>query len=209
MKILVLDTTRQIARLCVYNSDSEEKEYHIAVNENIKHSEGLFLYLEKILFESKLNIRDFDYFSAVVGPGSFTGIRVGMSVIKGFNMVENKEIVPINSFELLKNEVRNGTILLNSTSTACYYGKIKNRQIIESGVIDKSEFGGLSAEERVCVLKEEQNIVNYEYNNIVVIDDIASRYIPTIIEKIDGGTIDIFEPYYIQLSQAERNLKNE
>jgi len=209
MRILGIDTTRKIARLFVYDDTKDQKELFIEVNENIKHSEGSFLYLEKILHESKLKLNDFDYFSAVVGPGSFTGIRVGMSIIKGFKKCCKANIVPINTFEVLLNVVKNGVILLNSTATTCYFGKVKNKEIVETGVIEKNNVGDKFSDDQIYILKEEQNIIAIEYNNIVVIDEIWNNYIPIILNKINNEKIEDFVPYYIQLSQAERNIAND
>lgn len=209
MRILGIDTTRKIARLFVYDDSKENKEIFVDVNENVKHSEGVFLYLEKLLHEAGLSVGDFDYFSAVVGPGSFTGIRVGMSIIKGFSKCNNTIIVPINTFEILADTIKNGIVLLNSTSLSCYYGIIKNKEIIEAGVVVKNQINDKFKDMTLYVLAEEQNIIDIEYNNTVVIDRIWENYIPTILNKIKSGSIDDFAPYYLQLSQAERNLKND
>ena len=83
MKVFVLDTTRKVAKINIF--DSEGRDFSVTMDKNVKHSEGLFLYIEKILLESKLTLNDIDVFSAVVGPGSFTGIRIGLATIKGFN----------------------------------------------------------------------------------------------------------------------------
>ena len=59
MKVLGIDTTRKRAKIFILNEDNEYVEN---INENIKHSEGLFLYLEKALLENKLELKDFDAF---------------------------------------------------------------------------------------------------------------------------------------------------
>ena len=208
MKIFGLDTTRKNAKVVIYDNESGYKSC-ITVDENVKHSEGLFLYIEKILFESKLKITDFDAFASIVGPGSFTGIRVGMSTIKGFNKVAKKDVFAINMFEMIAPSCKNSVVLLNSTATSCYYATIKNKSIIDTGVVAKTDlinqFSGLEW----VVLKEEQNMIDLEYNNIRTIDDIVEYFYAIIDSKIESGNKGEFVPYYIQLSQAERNLKNE
>lgn len=66
-----------------------------------RHSENLFPLLTQLLDEHNLTLDDFDCFGCVVGPGSFTGIRIGMSVVKGFAFALNKPVVAVNSLELL------------------------------------------------------------------------------------------------------------
>ena len=67
MKFLGLDTTRKVALLYIYDSENGLKK-SIRMSENIKHSEGVFLFLEKALFDCKIGINDFDYYCGVVGP---------------------------------------------------------------------------------------------------------------------------------------------
>lgn len=208
MKILGLDTTRKRAKIYL---QMEDKQYVLNMMENVKHSEGLFLYLEKALFENNLKVNDFDYFSAIVGPGSFTGIRVGMSVIKAFNQVANKKIVAVNMFEILKNEYRDSVILLNSTSTSCYYAEIKKCEIVGAGVIDKSEIAEKFASKNIVILDEEKELIGVALENVIIVDEevLNNLYFKTLLKKIEKEDFGTFEPYYLQLSQAERNLKND
>ena len=202
MNTLIIDTTRKLAKILISKDDIH---FVFDMSDKIKHSEGLFLYLEKALSETKLKISDFDVLSGVVGPGSFTGIRVGMSVIKGFNQVINKPVVPINIFEVLRYGVKNGVILLNSTSTTCYKADIRNFEIVDMGVINKLEISSISGD--IYILKEEQDELGIEYNNIRVIADYSSYYFLAIENKLKKKSNELFEPLYLQLSQAEKNLK--
>ena len=202
MNTLIIDTTRKLAKILISKDD---KHFVFDMSDKIKHSEGLFLYLEKALSETKLKISDFDVLCGGVGPGSFTGIRVGMSVIKGFNQVINKPVVPINIFEVLKYGVKNGVILLNSTSTTCYKADIRNFEIVDMGVINKLEISSISGD--IYILKEEQDELGIEYNNIRVIADYSSYYFLAIENKLKKKSNELFEPLYLQLSQAEKNLK--
>ena len=158
MRILCVDTTRKMARISVYDTE-KDLNYSIKISDNIKHSEGLFLYIEKALFECKLEIKDIDVFAGVVGPGSFTGIRVGMSVLKSFNAVHNKKLIPINTFEILSTKLKKGYILLNSTSTTYYYGKIIGNTIVETGVVEKDKLSQLVNGEKIVALFEEQDLI--------------------------------------------------
>lgn len=210
MKFFGLDTTRKSAKIFIYNDEKINKTIIQTIDENIKHSEGLFLYIEKVLFEANMKIYDFDYLSCVVGPGSFTGIRVGMSVIKAFNKVINKKIIPINMFEILSEKIKNGIILLNSTNSTCYYAKIKNNEIQNCGLIDKKQIREMFPSDNLYMLKEEQKLLNIEYNINEIGDDFSELYAKSILKKINSDNSNfVFEPFYLQSSQAERNLKDE
>ena len=205
MNIFVLDTTRKIARINIFTDKGND--YEVVMDKNVKHSEGLFLYIEKALFESKINLNDIDLFVSIVGPGSFTGIRIGLSTIKGFNKAMNKKTMAVTNFDILKKYTKNGVVLLDSTLTSCYYAEIKSGNIISEGVIEKSKLVEFVENREVVVLEEEQNSIGIEYNNIKVVNNTAERLKEIIFENINCEKYSSLEPYYLQLSQAERNLK--
>ena len=209
MKVLGVDTTRKSAKVFVVDTKEVDNSVYLDMAENIKHSEGLFLYIEKIMAECKLEICEIDAFACIVGPGSFTGIRVGMSTIKGFNKVANKSVLSMSMFEVLQDYVKNGLILLNSTNTSCYYAKIEKKVIVDAGVVDKTAISELAEGKDVYVLADEQNVISSAYDNIKVVTNINDLYSKCIISKLDTMQYGEFVPYYLQLSQAERNLKND
>ena len=205
MRVLGIDTTRKRAKIFILNDDIEYVEN---INENVKHSEGLFLYLEKALLENRLELKDFDCFAGMVGPGSFTGIRVGMSVIKGFNQVFHKKIIALNVFEVLSERIKTGVVLLNSTNSTCYFGEIKNSKIVNAGVIEKEQIKNRFDGE-IYILQEEQSSLDISYNNLNVIEDFDDLFFKALRKKIAEESYGSFEPYYLQLSQAERNLNDK
>ena len=92
-----------------------------------KHSENLFPLLIDTLEKNDLTLADFDAFGCVIGPGSFTGIRIGLSVVKGFAFALEKPIIAINSLELLAyNEIDNAVdkpilSVINAGAGLVYY----------------------------------------------------------------------------------------
>jgi len=209
MRVLGIDTTKKNAKIFLVDTKENEKSYFLELNDDIKHSEGLFLYIEKAMLENRIQISEVDCFACVVGPGSFTGIRVGMATIKGLNKALNKSVVSLNTFELLMSNIKNGLILLNSTNTSCYYAKVVKSQIVDTGVIEKNNIVEFANGGDIVILKEEQELVNLEYNNCKIIDDLSTLYSDAVINKLNSGDYGEFLPYYLQLSQAERNLSNE
>ena len=57
--------------------------------------------IDHMLCDAGLSIRDIDAFGIVAGPGSFTGLRIGMATVKGFAQAMNKPVVPISTLEAL------------------------------------------------------------------------------------------------------------
>lgn len=66
----------------------------------MKHSVKLMDEVDKALKQISLSAGECDFFSAVTGPGSFTGIRIGISCVKGFAVALNKPLLPITAFDL-------------------------------------------------------------------------------------------------------------
>ena len=67
----------------------------------MKHSVLLMEKIDEAFNNLQMTAKDCDFFSAVVGAGSFTGIRIGISAIKGFALACSKPTLPITSFETI------------------------------------------------------------------------------------------------------------
>ena len=61
----------------------------------------LIVEIDKILKESRINLESIDMFSITNGPGLFTGIRIGLSAIKGLDFIFNKPVVPVSTLEIV------------------------------------------------------------------------------------------------------------
>ena len=83
MLILGVDTTRDA--LTVVITDGEKTRFIVSEEGNKKHTSLLIPKIEELLTTNGLSLSDADAFSAVTGPGSFTGIRVGISTINALS----------------------------------------------------------------------------------------------------------------------------
>ena len=78
----------------------------------MKHSVSIMPAVEETLKKADMRLSDCDFFGAVVGAGSFTGIRIGISIVKGFCLAQNKPSLPITSFDTIAyNGVASGKVL--------------------------------------------------------------------------------------------------
>jgi len=203
MKILGLDTTKKSAMIFLIDGD---KNIVNVLNENEKQSENLMIHIDEVLKANNIELKDIDSFAIVTGPGSFTGIRVGMATIKAFSYALGKPVIAFNMFELVSKFNKNGVFISECTSNSVYYSKIENYKIIEVGVEEKSN---LNMFENIIVLKEEHFLESeaYKYNVLII-----NNYIDLVFEQIKNDfknkTFSVSpEPYYVQKSQAERNLE--
>ena len=67
----------------------------------MRHSVLLMPTIEETLKKADMRLSDCDFFSAVVGAGSFTGIRIGISAVKGFALATGKPTLPVTSFDVI------------------------------------------------------------------------------------------------------------
>lgn len=95
----------------------------------MNHSVALMDEIEKVLAEVKLTPAESDLFIAVTGPGSFTGIRIGISCIKGYAAALNKKAAGVTTFDMLSYNVNSGCDYLVAVDAmhghfyVCGYGK--------------------------------------------------------------------------------------
>lgn len=95
MKILALDTCLSSASVAVATEDKLLGLYYI--DNKLTHSTKLVPMIESVLSELDLAVADIDAFACTNGPGSFTGIRIGMATAKGLALPGEKPIVTISS----------------------------------------------------------------------------------------------------------------
>ena len=88
----------------------------------MKHSVSVLPAIDEALKGADMSLADCDFFAAVVGAGSFTGIRIGISVVKGFCLAHNKPALPVTSFDVMAYNETNGKVLcLVDALHGCYY----------------------------------------------------------------------------------------
>lgn len=102
MVILALDTSAAGGSAAVIRVDGEEtRAFERAGDGTRSHAERLPLELMAVLREAGAAIEDVDRLAVIVGPGSFTGLRVGIATIQGLALARGLTVVPVSSFEAL------------------------------------------------------------------------------------------------------------
>ncbi len=95
MKILAVDTCLPVASVAV--AEEEKLLGLFYINNGLTHSTKLIPMIESLLSELDLTTAEIDAFACTNGPGSFTGIRIGMATVKGLAMPGNKPVVAVSS----------------------------------------------------------------------------------------------------------------
>ena len=97
--LLGIDTSTPAASVAVSRPGVMLGE--ILVNVRIPHSDRLLCLVEQLLSDCGLSVREVDALALAVGPGSFTGLRVGMATVKGLALATGKPVAAISSLRML------------------------------------------------------------------------------------------------------------
>jgi|ERR1035437_422917 tRNA threonylcarbamoyladenosine biosynthesis protein TsaB len=97
--ILAIETSGNLCGAAVYFDHS--KYFEIIVNLKNSHSEMLFDVVDKTLNYAGIELRDLECIAVSSGPGSFTGLRIGYSAVKGLALGCSLPVCPVPTFEAL------------------------------------------------------------------------------------------------------------
>lgn len=99
LKILAFDSTAKVASAAV--SDGEKILAEYSVDNGLTQSELLLPMAEDILRSLKMSFDDIDLFACSVGPGSFTGVRIGVALVKGLAFGKSIPCAEVSTLEAL------------------------------------------------------------------------------------------------------------
>ena len=114
-KFLCIDTTSEYCSVSLFE-DNNLIEFQNSIIER-SHSKLLILIIDEILKKSKTKISEIDAFSISKGPGSYTGLRIGLSSVKGFCFGLNKPLISINTLKVLSKSAL--SLINNKNSILC------------------------------------------------------------------------------------------
>ena len=99
MRILALDTSSLVGTVAVLDSGDLRAEWSASVRAS--HGETLLPQLARALEHAGLALSDIDLFAVGIGPGSFTGVRIGVATAKGLALAEQKPLVGVTSLRVI------------------------------------------------------------------------------------------------------------
>lgn len=225
MKVLSIDTSSKICAVAVLEKINEDIKVlkEIAQDNGLTHSETLMTIIKKVLEEANIELKDIDLIVCDKGPGSFTGIRIGVATAKAFSDSLNIPTIGISSLEALAHNVsEQGTIcsLIDARNDSAYWAVFEKS---ENQYILKNEFSA----DNISVILEKTS----KYKEIVFVGDGTETYKNDILNTLpksrfindnDLSAVSIgiaginhFEkndksdllPLYIRKPQAERMLE--
>ena len=203
MNYLAIDTCAD--HLTVIAKVGEKESTSYISDSGVKHSEQLMVEVERVLNNIGATVKDMDVFCAVVGPGSFTGIRIGVATVKGFADATGKKVLGVTSFDTLAYNVKCGKVFAvidanHGHSYACGYedGKVTvEPQFIDNNTLNRL-IDGLSALSYAPIDGVKTTAA-----------DPAKGLKAAVEVNLDKATycVNDLRPFYLRLSQAEEGRK--
>jgi tRNA threonylcarbamoyladenosine biosynthesis protein TsaB len=214
MKLLIIDTSSDALYIA---AATDNKDYVFFEKDlNKQHSETLLFHLNKLLSENNLKLDCFDCFCCVVGPGSFTGIRIGVTTTRAFAQVYDKPVMSVNSLQLAAYNVKEKGFVISVKDAIRdkYYAAVYNggSEIISANMYSLQELTKLK--EQIAADYGEACIV-YD-GEIEGFEGVISPPFPDYCgfcrDKMGRGEVigyNNLTPVYAALSQAERSYEDK
>lgn len=226
MKILAVDTSTMLSSCSVMENGFVIGDF--SINQQKTHSETLIPMIEDMLKRVGIDISEIDLFVSVTGPGSFTGIRIGVTSVKALAMALDKKIVAVNTLEAMAFGVftdENVVPLIDARGERVYYGIYRG---YENSIVEKPSLTmidelleklSITGEEYIftgdCAKIYEDRILKYPNFKITHagLNNCISRNALIIGERLfrENKLSDYFtlSPEYIRESQAQSDLRKK
>lgn len=228
MKILAIESSAVTASVAIIEDDSVLANY--TINHKKTHSQTLLPMIDEICRMTETDVDDLDAIAVSVGPGSFTGLRIGVATAKGIALAKDKPMIPVKTLEALAYN------LYGQTKTIVPIMDAKRKHVYsaiykfeEGKLVELRETNLISIEDLTKELNESYNDVvflgdgikvarDYFNENLSInhceaspldrLQDAASLGLRALDLAKEGKLVssDDVKPDYLRPSQAEREL---
>lgn len=225
MKILSVETSSPICSVSIL--EDENVIYEKTIENSLSHSENLMPIIKTAFDETNLELKDINLFACSKGPGSFTGIRIGISTIKAFVDVFETPAIGISSLEGLAYNVEDSEFvcsIINAKNNNCYSALFKK---VDEAYILIDKFLSDSIQNIIEILGKFKNEpITFVGDGIVEFKSILEENFskPKFCLNNDCNSVSIgiaalkhyknnlnfddsLVPMYLKKSQAERQLE--
>lgn len=183
-------------------------------NANYSHAEWLHVFIEDIIASSDYELKDIDAVAVSKGPGSYTGLRIGVSAAKGLCFALDKPLISISTLEALAHQVNasEGVIIpmldarRMEVYSAIFDSSYKEIRKIEAQILDETSFASYLEQGLVYFVGNgvEKTKTLLTSTNAIFVDDKlpSAREMGALAEikykKNDIEDVAYFEPYYLK-----------
>ena len=222
MKILAVDTAAQSCSVAIVDKKSLLTETTVVGNQT--HSKHLMKMISAAMDLCSLDISDLDGFAVTCGPGSFTGLRIGISSVKGLATASGRPVVGVSSLDVLAMQTAFSSYLVRPLLDARKGEVYCSSYRFENNILKKEgNEQVLSPDKAVCDINEPCMFVGdgiAVYRDAIVekigrFAHFASHYQSTIrastvaclgmdrFETNDTDDVGLLMPHYIRKSDAQ------
>ncbi len=213
MNILAFDTTSKLLSI-VLQTESGLFEHFLF--QGFKHSENLVREIQSILETAEIRPEEIDLIVCPEGPGSFTGLRIGLSTAKGLSFALEKPFITVPTLDMLAsgNEFFDGTVLpvLDARKNRFYTALYKKGKRVSDYLDIAPEFlmEKLSDEKRVLITGADADIFhNLSGKKFLLDPDFRKGYARYLLSpgkalyEEKGPSPETIGPLYLRKSEAE------
>ncbi len=220
MKILAMDTSSVNATVAICDENRILGEYTVS-NERA-HSQIIMPMLESLLNHCSLTIKDIDVFAVALGPGSFTGLRIGISAMKTLAQSLSKPIIGVSSLEEVASSFFGTDKIVcpifdarrNEVYNALY---LNGNKYVSERVVDFDELLIELSQKQVifagdAIIKYRDKILSFNNPNWLIAPGSLSMQRASALASValrravdsDFDNLYDLSPIYLRLPQAER-----
>lgn len=198
MKTIIMDSANKYLVVALY--EDEKCLASLQEEGNRKQSEYAIVYLQKLLQENHLKMSDFDEMVITIGPGSYTGVRVALTIAKTLNATMNIKIKTVSSLKAMAG-MKKAISILDARSKKVFLGIYnEGKTVVEDCIISLDEFENYQKQysdyeivgdtELIGLSEKETDLAH----NIYVLSTLEKE-----IENVDG-----LVPRYIKEVEAKK-----
>ena len=182
MKILGIDTSSKRCTVCILEDNNVIVELHS--DDEKTHSQTLMPLIDEMFKKTDLSLKDIYMLACCVGPGSFTGVRIGISTAKAFADVYNFKTFGVSSLEGLAYNIKEEISLLHTSSAAKTGSSPENSK-------DCKDYTSQNISLVICSLKDAKNenvyygLFDENYNKIEELSTCSISELICKLKKLD------------------------
>ncbi|MFW6119476.1 MAG: tRNA (adenosine(37)-N6)-threonylcarbamoyltransferase complex dimerization subunit type 1 TsaB [Petrotogales bacterium] len=214
MKYLTMDSSTRKLLICAVNNNSK---VGILLDNAGKHGKLLAPAINNILEYTELQIKELDFLGCGIGPGSLTGLRVGISTIKGLATPWKKPIVSFNSLDLVSRsaEIEGSHVVLRKGRKDYYYWQqySGHNKTSDTGFSSTKELNKILEKDVTLIFETEKDLSTFKKFKHIISPEPSFKDLIEVTTRYheSGNLIDALElkPLYIQKSLAEINWEKK
>ena len=197
MMLLALDTTAAVATAALFRDGTLVTEQEADAGQ--KHAETALPLIETLLEENGVTIDQIDLFAVDIGPGSFTGVRIGVSLVNALAFASGKRVVPVDSLRTLALSVEEPEkpvcALIDARNGNAYAALYQQgKTLIEPCAVEIQPFLATLPADTVFVGDVQSAEKSFP----------RARFVGLAAQLPQAASVNEAEPLYLRPSQAER-----